>query len=75
MGDQMSDAQEFVDRMTPEAIYLAAIKCVAEATSGKYGNTTVPEALAMEMIARYGRIHAIPGNGKDEYYDSNRGSK
>jgi hypothetical protein len=42
---------------------------------GKYGDTVVPEITAMDAIARYGRIHALGGHGKDEFYDSNRARK
>ncbi len=49
-----------------------AIRVIAEATTGKYGDTVVPELPAMEAVARFCRIHAIPGSGADEHWDSNR---
>lgn len=70
------DKYQILARYLPKKlIYFSAIQLVAEATSGKYGNTVVPEIGAMDAIGRYARIHAIPGSGKDAFYDSNRNRK
>ena len=53
-------------------VYFCAIRVGAEATTGVYGTTVVPELTLMDAIGRFARIHGIPGNGKDEHYDSNR---
>jgi hypothetical protein len=59
-------------RLPKHLLYHCAIQVVCETTTGKYGNTLLPEVPAMECIARFARIHAIPGCGEDEFYDSNR---
>lgn len=56
-------------------VYFCAIRVWGEATCGVYGNTVVPEITASEAIQRFARIHAIPGHGKDEHFDSNRSRK
>lgn len=61
-----------IDFLPIKLIYMCAIKVIADATTGKYGSTEVSTLTAMDAVARFARIHAIRGHGKDEYYDSNR---
>jgi hypothetical protein len=42
-------------RLPKTLVYWATIRLVAYATSGKYGNTPVPELTAMDAIDRYGK--------------------
>lgn len=46
--------------------YWCANDLVAKATSGRYGNTVVPELTAMEMLKRAGRMTFKHGFGTDE---------
>lgn len=62
-------------KLPKRLVYFCFIQVVAETTTGKYENTLVPSLTAMDAIARFARIHGIPGSGKDEFYDSNRGRK
>lgn len=44
-----------IKKMSKKLKYLIAIDVIAYSTSGKYGNTIVPEITAMEVVNRYGR--------------------
>jgi len=63
---------DLVKRMPKDFIYFCFMQVVAETTTGKYGNTVVPDLTAMDAISRFARIHGMKGHGKDEFYDSNR---
>lgn len=54
-------------------VYFCAMRVWGEATSGVYGTTVVGTLSMSDAIRRFARIHAIPGHGKDEHHDSNRG--
>ncbi len=60
------------DWLPKRIIYYCAIKVWVCATTGKYGDTIVSEITMSEALARFSRIYALPGHGKDEHYDSNR---
>ena len=63
---------KIIKTLPTRLISLCAIQVIAEATSGKYGNTIVSELVAMDAVNRYSRIYGHGGCGKDEHYDSNR---
>ena len=60
--------------LPPKLVSGCAMRMIVSATTGKYENTVVPELTAIEACKRWNRIHGIAGSGKDENYDSNRGS-
>ena len=62
----------FVWLLPAKFVQLCAVRVWAETTTGPYGNTIVSELTMSDGIARFGRIHGIPGHGKDEFFDSNR---
>lgn len=45
--------------MPKRLIYWCSIKLIAYSTTGKYGNTIVPELTAMEALNRYGKDHRV----------------
>ena len=51
-------------RLPKRLISACLIKAIAFATSGKYGNTIVPETTAMEVLGRWEKEYKI--NGKVE---------
>ena len=63
----------WLSRKLPKRLLaVCAVQVLAQATTGKYSSTVVPEITAVDAVNRFCRIHAIPGSGADEYYDSNR---
>ena len=42
-------------RLPRRAVYFAAVRLVAHATTGKYSNTVVPELTAMDALTRWYR--------------------
>jgi len=40
-------------------VYYCAIQLVAEVTTGKFGNTVVPELGAMDAIGRFSNLHGV----------------
>ena len=48
-----------VDRLPKQLVYFCSMKVMAHATTGKYGNTIVPELPGMEAIQRYGDDYKI----------------
>ena len=60
------------NRLPKELVSACSIRLMVAATTGKYGNTVVPELSGMDAICRWSRIHGLGGSGSDEHYDSNR---
>lgn len=61
----------FFNLLPAKFVYFCAMRVWLEATSGKYG--TDPITLSVDnAVKRFARIHALPGHGSDEHYDSNR---
>jgi hypothetical protein len=49
----------FVAKLPKRLIYFCFMHVFVYATTGKYGNTVVPELTAMDAIKRYGDDHDI----------------
>ncbi len=48
-----------VDRLPKKLIYFCFMKVMVHATTGKYGNTEVPNITGMEAIKRYGETYKV----------------
>ena len=54
----------FVHRLPAKIRYFCFMDVMAHSTTGKYGNTIVPELSGMEAIQRFGHDHGMAGHGK-----------
>ncbi len=48
-----------VDRLPKKLVYFCFMKVMVYSTTGKYGNTIVPELSGMDAISRYGKDKKI----------------
>lgn len=71
----MSFLQRLCYWLPNDIVCYCAIRVVAEATTGKYSDTVVPELSAIDAVQRFARIHALGGAGSDQHWDSNRNRK
>lgn len=49
----------FVKRLPKKLIYFCTMQLGAEVTTGRYGNTIVPELTFVDAVKRYGDDHKI----------------
>lgn len=54
-------ANKIAGILPKKVVYFAAVRLIAFGTTGKYGNTVVPELSAMNALKRYG--NAYMGHG------------
>jgi hypothetical protein len=48
-----------VDKLPKRLVYFCSMRVMAHSTTGKYGNTIVPELTGMEAISRYGTDNGL----------------
>lgn len=49
----------FIKKLPKKLIYFCALQLGAETTTGKHGDTIVPELGLMEAVNRYEKLHGI----------------
>jgi len=48
--------QWLAQRLPKRLVYSASIRLISHATTGKYGNTVVPQLTAVEALERWGKV-------------------
>jgi hypothetical protein len=51
--------REMIKRVPARIVYLAGVRILAEATTGQYSSTVVPDLTAMAALQRFSEIHKL----------------